>query len=75
MGTVKARPRYLLTLDNTDYKERTCLKCSKVFMSRSPGNRICRECDRVNQFANNSSKRIERGGSRSKVGLRDKGNS
>lgn len=29
-------------------KPRTCLKCSKTFSSKGPGNRICRRCAKVN---------------------------
>jgi hypothetical protein len=29
-------------------KQRTCLKCNKLFDSTGPGNRICRRCQQVN---------------------------
>ena len=33
---------------NTERKTRTCLKCSRLFNSAGPGNRICRNCQRIN---------------------------
>ena len=30
---------------NKDRKERTCLKCGKLFISNSAGNRICGGCN------------------------------
>jgi hypothetical protein len=29
-------------------KQRTCLKCNKLFESAGPGNRICRRCAKIN---------------------------
>ena len=29
-------------------KDRTCLKCSKLFLSNGAGNRICKKCSQVN---------------------------
>lgn len=29
-------------------KQRTCLKCGKLFDSAGPGNRICKRCAQVN---------------------------
>ena len=29
-------------------KKRTCLKCSRLFDSEGPGNRICRRCRQIN---------------------------
>ena len=29
-------------------KQRTCLKCNKLFKSVGPGNRICRRCQLIN---------------------------
>jgi len=33
--------------DSND-KERTCLKCSKSFLSIGVGNRICKKCSQIN---------------------------
>ena len=39
----------MVTKDNKDnHKERICLKCSKLFMSDGPGNRLCRNCQTDN---------------------------
>jgi len=39
----------MATKDNKDnHKERTCLKCGKLFMSNGPGNRLCRDCQADN---------------------------
>lgn len=32
------------TMDVSQRKSRTCLRCSKSFMSYGPGNRICPQC-------------------------------
>lgn len=32
----------------TQRKQRTCLKCNRLFDSTGPGNRICRRCQQVN---------------------------
>lgn len=29
-------------------KQRTCLKCNRLFPSTGPGNRICSKCQRIN---------------------------
>lgn len=29
-------------------KKRTCLKCNRLFSSWGPGNRICGDCQRIN---------------------------
>lgn len=33
---------------NTERKKRTCLKCNRLFNSAGPGNRFCRNCQRIN---------------------------
>ena len=34
---------------NMTAKPRTCLKCSRTFWSRGPGNRVCPACDKANR--------------------------
>lgn len=41
-------------------KPRTCLKCSKLFHSTGPGNRICQPCHRVNARLRPSESELQR---------------
>ena len=47
-------------MENCEVKQRRCLKCSDMFRSRGPGNRICRSCSKVNARLDLSEAQLQR---------------